>query len=126
MINWQDPDYAAAGASCTLISLGAEGMLMIFFLSLLALFVFRMMCFIGHFYALVQSVSITCEDPSPPATDITSYVYNKNASAFTPVVAFSNQTTINGASSLFEMGGVWGVKGMVWGAVVVGLVGMFL
>ena len=63
MINWNDPDYVAA----------------------------------GHFYALVSSVSIECADPTPPASDVTSYVYGSNSSQFTPSIAFSNESTISAA-----------------------------
>lgn len=52
---------------------------------------------LGHFYALVKSVSITCNDPSPANTTVTSYVYGKNSSAMTPNIAFSQLTTVNGA-----------------------------
>ena len=63
MINWNDPDYVAA----------------------------------GHFYTLIKAVNVTCNDPVKPSVDVTSYVYNPNTSTFTPGVAFSNKTTVNGA-----------------------------
>ncbi|THH32631.1 hypothetical protein EUX98_g1560 [Antrodiella citrinella] len=90
MINWQDPDYVAA----------------------------------GHFYALVQSINITCEDPVPPAAGVTSYVYSTNASAFTPQINFSNATTINAAGSLMELGGVWGIRSTVAFVVFLGIFGV--
>ncbi|KAH8084334.1 glycoside hydrolase family 16 protein [Cristinia sonorae] len=92
MINWQDPDYVAA----------------------------------GHFYTLIQSINITCEDPVPPSADVTSYVYNKNATAFTPTINFSNLTTINGASSLLDIGGPFGVKTSLLVAVVFGVASVLL
>lgn len=52
----------------------------------------------GHFYTLVQSVNITCNDPSQPSDNVTSYVYTPNTTALTPGIAFSNETTINGAA----------------------------
>jgi len=54
----------------------------------------------GHFSALVSSVTVKCNDPTPPSGSVTSYVYGKNASAFTPSIAFSNETTINAAWAL--------------------------
>ena len=94
MINWNDPDYTAA----------------------------------GHFYTLVKGVNITCHDPasaSAPA-DTQSYVYGKNSSSFTPSVAFSNLTTINGAAG--SLGGVKNVLGLwtVGSAVVFSLLGAIL
>ena len=75
MINWNDPDYAAA----------------------------------GHFYATIQSINITCSDPTTPAADITSYVYGQNASSLTPAVNFSNASTVSGAmSTLSGVTGPWG------------------
>ncbi|KAI0049209.1 glycoside hydrolase family 16 protein [Auriscalpium vulgare] len=52
----------------------------------------------GHFYALVQSVTVKCADPTPPAADITAYVYGANTTADTPGVAFTNASVLlNGA-----------------------------
>lgn len=64
MINWNDPDYVAA----------------------------------GHFYTLISSVNITCNDPVRPSANVTSYVYTSNTTAFTPGIEFSNETTISGAA----------------------------
>ena len=64
MINWNDPDYVAA----------------------------------GHFYTLIKSVNITCNDPATPSSNVTSYVYAPNTTALTPGIEFSNKTTINGAA----------------------------
>jgi len=50
----------------------------------------------GHFYALVSSVNVQCTDPSPPAANVTSYVYGTNSSTDTPGIAFSTATTVNG------------------------------
>ncbi|EIW55012.1 glycoside hydrolase family 16 protein [Trametes versicolor FP-101664 SS1] len=78
LINWNDPDYVAA----------------------------------GHFYALVNSVSVECADTSSNPANAQSYVYGKNASAFTPAVDVTNQTTVtNGAPRAF--GGVSGVWSML-------------
>lgn len=81
MINWNDPDYVAA----------------------------------GHFYALVQSVSVKCADASSNPAGAQSYVYGKNTSAFTPAVDVTNQTTVNNGA-----GPRAGAYGGVWGAVVAG------
>ena len=73
MIDWNDPDYVAA----------------------------------GHFYALVSGVNVTCHDPasaSAPA-NTQSYVYGQNASAFSPSVAVTNETTVNGESTLRALAG---------------------
>ncbi|KAH9933791.1 concanavalin A-like lectin/glucanase domain-containing protein [Fomitopsis serialis] len=53
----------------------------------------------GHFYAYLDSVAITCNDPTTPGPNITSYVYSSNSSAYTPSIDLSNDTTIssNGA-----------------------------
>ena len=54
--------------------------------------------YLGHFYALVKSVSVQCADPMPPDPKDTSYVYGANSSALTPSVTFSNESTlVNGA-----------------------------
>jgi hypothetical protein len=59
----------------------------------------------GHFYALVKSVTIKCNDPEKPGPNITSYKYGKNATAETPSVALSNQTTLlNGAGPTLGSG----------------------
>lgn len=75
LINWNDPDYVAA----------------------------------GHFYALVNSVSVECADTSSNPANAQSYVYGKNASAFTPAVDVTNQTTVtNGAPRAFgSVSGMW-------------------
>ena len=80
----------------------------------------------GHFYALIQSINITCADPTTEPSDATSYVYGKNSSTFTPSVAFSNLTTINGAVG--SLNSVQGVMGLwtVLGAAVFSLVGAAL
>ncbi|KAI0697054.1 concanavalin A-like lectin/glucanase domain-containing protein [Cytidiella melzeri] len=59
----------------------------------------------GHFYALVQSVSIKCSDPESEPADTSSYVYGKNTSLDTPSVAFSNLSTINAARGLSGLSG---------------------
>ncbi|KAF9225722.1 glycoside hydrolase family 16 protein [Gyrodon lividus] len=67
----------------------------------------------GHFYALFQSVSVQCNDPTPPNSSVTSYVYGSNTTTDTPSIAFSNASTINGASSLPGVNGVHGVLAAV-------------
>ncbi|PSS36956.1 hypothetical protein PHLCEN_2v1172 [Hermanssonia centrifuga] len=80
----------------------------------------------GDFYALVSSVNVTCADPTPPATGVTSYTYGQNASSFTPSIAFSNQSTVNGAmGGIVGVNGPW-VMGTVLGAVVFSLIGVGL
>ena len=71
IINWDDPDYQAA----------------------------------GHFYVLVESVEVQCADSSSNPPDAVSYVYGQNASAFSPSVAVTNETTVNGASTLRALAG---------------------
>lgn len=51
----------------------------------------------GHFYALVQSVTVTCSDISAAPSNATSYIYGSNATTLTPSVAFSNKSTVNSA-----------------------------
>ncbi|RDX43129.1 concanavalin A-like lectin/glucanase [Lentinus brumalis] len=64
----------------------------------------------GHFYALVESVSITCADSKANPSDAQSYVYGKNTSAFSPQIAVSNETTVNsGAMALRALAGAGGV-----------------
>jgi len=64
----------------------------------------------GHFYALFQSVSVQCNDPTPPNSSVTSYVYGANTTLDTPSIAFSNASTmVNGASSLSGVNGMHGV-----------------
>ncbi|KAF8830414.1 hypothetical protein HHX47_DHR2000493 [Lentinula edodes] len=59
----------------------------------------------GHFYTLIQSVTVKCADPQSPGANITSYVYGSNQTMDTPSVAFSNETTVNGAGPLFGIVG---------------------
>ncbi|KAG2748885.1 glycoside hydrolase family 16 protein [Suillus brevipes Sb2] len=55
----------------------------------------------GHFYALFQSVSVQCNDPTTPSASDTSYVYGTNSSLDLPSIAFSNASTmINDAPAL--------------------------
>jgi len=66
----------------------------------------------GHFYTLVQSVSINCSDPagSVPAGAV-SYVYGPNATTGAvpvPAVLVTNESTIvNGASSMMTSMSAW-------------------
>ncbi|OSX60830.1 glycoside hydrolase family 16 protein [Postia placenta MAD-698-R-SB12] len=48
----------------------------------------------GHFYAYVDSVSITCNDATPASSNVTSYVYGSNSTGNTPSISFSNKSTI--------------------------------
>ncbi|EIW78647.1 glycoside hydrolase family 16 protein [Coniophora puteana RWD-64-598 SS2] len=67
----------------------------------------------GHFYAYVDTVSVTCNDPSTPTSDDTSYVYGSNTTTDTPSVSFSNATTeINAAAGLRAVGGAQGALAM--------------
>ena len=80
MINWDDPDYKAA----------------------------------GHFYALVNKVTVKCSaaQAPPSASDITSYVYSgsKNQST-TPTITFSNHSTLlNGTGRLVPAVGLGGIS----------------
>ena len=63
----------------------------------------------GHFYALFQSVSVQCNDPTTPDPDVTSYVYGSNATLDTPSISFSNASTINSARALSGANGIHGV-----------------
>jgi len=79
MIDWNDPDYKAA----------------------------------GHFYALVNKVSVKCSTAQapPPGSNTTSYVYNgsKNQST-TPTIGFSNHSTLlNGTGRLVPAVGLGGI-----------------
>jgi hypothetical protein len=69
MINWEDPDYAAN----------------------------------GYFHNTLKSVSIKCADSNAAAETgipgITGYQYAGNDSSSTPVVEFTNRTTIIGKNS---------------------------
>ena len=48
----------------------------------------------GHFYMLVQSVTVKCADPTPPGPDVTSYIYGKNKTSEIPSIFLGNQMTI--------------------------------
>ncbi|TBU65136.1 concanavalin A-like lectin/glucanase domain-containing protein [Dichomitus squalens] len=50
----------------------------------------------GHFYAFIESVPTVCADVKSNSANAQSYVYGKNASTFSPAVAVTNETTING------------------------------
>ncbi|KAG5646354.1 hypothetical protein DXG03_003677 [Asterophora parasitica] len=59
----------------------------------------------GHFYALVKSVTIKCGDSASRPANITAYKYGANATAETPAISFTNQTTLlNGAGPAFGNG----------------------
>jgi len=80
----------------------------------------------GHFYASVNSVNITCADPTPLAAGTTGYVYGANSSTNTPSVALTNITTnLNGAPSLLGRAGA-GLQTMLALAVAIGVVGQLL
>ena len=72
----------------------------------------------GHFYALIQSVNITCNDPTTPATDVTGYVYGSNTTADTPSVSMTNQSTVeasvNGAAGLTGPWNTWTVVAVMF------------
>ena len=92
MINWNDPDYVSAGRSNYLYRSP------------------EIHARIGHFYALFESVTVECYDPTTPGPGITSYVYGTNSSLDTPSIAFSNASTmINGASSVTGVNGIHGI-----------------
>lgn len=92
MINWNDPDYLSAG---TLHH---------------PRFLAKAHDRPGHFYALYQSVSVECNDPTSPGPGITSYVYGPNSTLDTPSIAFSNASTlINSARSFSDGSGMHGV-----------------
>ncbi|CAK5262054.1 unnamed protein product [Mycena citricolor] len=92
LINWNDPDYVAA----------------------------------GHFYALVSSVNITCNDPTPPAAGVTGYTYAVNSSTNTPGVLFTNTSTnINTAPRLRDMAAT-GLRSVLGGAVLVGALSLLV
>lgn len=61
----------------------------------------------GHFYARVASVTVSCSDPSTEPVNTTSYIYGQNASALTPSVSFSNESTVNSARALMGLDGSW-------------------
>jgi len=75
----------------------------------------------GHFYALVQSVSVTCTGTQTvaPGSDLVSYVYGGNRSATVPTILYTNSSTMeNAASGMFgsplggSMGGMLAALGM--------------
>ncbi|PCH35418.1 glycoside hydrolase family 16 protein [Wolfiporia cocos MD-104 SS10] len=70
----------------------------------------------GYFYAYVDSVSITCNDPTTPSANVTAYVYGKNSSTDTPSIDFSNETTI-ASSGAFGFDGVR-ASGVKWAVAV--------
>ncbi len=79
MINWNDPDYKAA----------------------------------GHFYVLVNKVSIKCSTAQAPpsGSNITSYVYSGSKNQSTaPTVVFSDRSTLlNGTGLLVPAVGLGGI-----------------
>ncbi|KAI0300140.1 glycoside hydrolase family 16 protein, partial [Multifurca ochricompacta] len=56
----------------------------------------------GHFYALVKSVEVQCNDPVPPSPNVTSYIYGANSSALTPDIIFSNQSALLNGTRCFS------------------------
>ncbi|KZT01211.1 glycoside hydrolase family 16 protein [Laetiporus sulphureus 93-53] len=63
----------------------------------------------GHFYASFEWIAITCNDSSTVNSNITSYVYGSNSSAYTPNILYTNETTI-------ESSGAWGMSATRSGA----------
>ncbi|CCL98234.1 uncharacterized protein FIBRA_00228 [Fibroporia radiculosa] len=79
----------------------------------------------GHFYAYVDSVSITCNPPTPPGPNDTSYVYGSNTTTFEPAINYSNESTIVTSGAWGSLSAIradsfkWGMLVSV-GAVVLG------
>ena len=59
----------------------------------------------GHFYVILDSVSVQCADASTNPANAQSYVYGTNASAFTPAIDVTNETTVNAAQGLRALAG---------------------
>jgi beta-glucanase (GH16 family) len=61
----------------------------------------------GHFYALVNSVTIKCADPQTVTANTTSYVFSGNRSDTSPTILYTNHSTmVNGALGKFEAAGI--------------------
>ncbi|TFL04720.1 glycoside hydrolase family 16 protein [Pterulicium gracile] len=55
----------------------------------------------GQFYTLVKSIEIKCADTQPTTGNITSYVWGADSTSQSPVVIYSNSSTLlNGASGM--------------------------
>lgn len=80
----------------------------------------------GHFYALVSSVSVQCNDQSPsnPDPNITSYVYGSNTTSMTPLVSFSNKSILLNGASILSVEAMGRRAWWAAGAVVLGLVAL--
>jgi len=48
----------------------------------------------GHFYALVNKVTVKCADPTAAGANITGYRYGSNTTTLTPSISFTNETTL--------------------------------
>jgi hypothetical protein len=107
MINWDDPDFKAAGAF-TLINSH----------TCISFLTWSISPPQGHFYATVQSVTVKCSDAEKPNADTTSYVYQNASGDSNPQVALSNLSTLLNAAPVV---GVSGMHGMI-----VALVAVFL
>ena len=73
----------------------------------------------GHFYALVNKVTVKCADPTTPGVNITGYRYGSNTTAMTPSISFTNETTLLNSGPLRFGGGSLRVHTAI--AVVAGL-----
>lgn len=59
----------------------------------------------GHFYALVKEVDIKCANLQT-GPNLTSYVYDANATSNSPIVDYTNRSTLlNGAGPIVALGG---------------------
>ena len=56
----------------------------------------------GHFYAIIDSVSVVCADAASNPANAQSYVYGGNTSAYTPAIEVTNETTVSGAAPRFR------------------------
>jgi len=80
----------------------------------------------GHFYALIQSINVTCNDPVKPGADVTGYIYGANATTNTPAVALTNVTTNINAAAPGLGGAGQGLRTLLAAVVVAGMFGQLL
>jgi hypothetical protein len=105
MIDWNNPDYKAAGTSTKQYEL-------------IAVFYSHKQTRSGHFYATVQSIQVKCANVQKPSANDTSYVYSNSSAHSSPAITLSNHSTLLNSAPVDSVSGMHGM--------IVGLIALFV